>query len=92
MIDEYLTIYNRLCACTHNDIQALRDRHIIIDEGSFSIEFFKKENTQSIYESFGIASELLLRATYEVHSLLNSGKNKDLQSLRDDLNMIRGDA
>ncbi len=92
MLDEYLMIYNRLCACTHNDIQALRARHLVLDKNSFSIEFFKKEDTQSMYESFGIASELLLRATYEIHCLLKSGKEKELQSLRDDLNEIRGDA
>jgi len=92
MLDEYLTIYNMLCAGTHNDIRALRARHIVIGKDSFSLEFFKNEDTEAMYESLGIASELLLRATYEIHGLLDSGKDKELQSLRDDLNQIRGDA
>ncbi len=92
MTDDYLTIYNRLCAATHNDIRALRARHLVISENSFSLEIFKKEDTETMYESLGITSELLLRATYEIHGLLDSGKDKELQSLRDDLNKIRGDA
>jgi len=92
MLDEYLTIYNMLCAATHNDIRALRTRHIVIDKSSFSLEIFKNQDTEAMYEFLGISSELLLRATYEVHSLLNSGKDEKLQSLRNDLNEIRGDA
>ncbi|MBW2612882.1 MAG: hypothetical protein JRE12_11065 [Deltaproteobacteria bacterium] len=92
MLDDYLTIYNMLCADTHNDIRALRARHMVIGEDSFSLEFFKQEDTEAMYNYLGIASELLLRATYEIHSLLDSGKDKELQSLRDDLNQIRGDS
>lgn len=92
MLDEYLTIYNMLCASTHNDIRALRARHIVIEKGSFSLEIFKHEDSESLYEFLGITSELLLRATYEVHALLGSEKVEELQLLRDDLNRIRGDA
>lgn len=92
MLDEYLTIYNMLCAATHNDIRALRARHIVIEKDSFSLEFFKQEDSETMYEFLGITSELLLRATYEVHALLGSKKVEELQSLRDDLNKIRGDA
>ncbi|MBW2632885.1 MAG: hypothetical protein JRE14_01920 [Deltaproteobacteria bacterium] len=79
MLDDYLTIYNMLCADTHNDIRALRARHMVIGEDSFSLEFFKQEDTEAMYNYLGIASELLLRATYEIHSLLDSGKDKELQ-------------
>lgn len=92
MLDEYLTIYNMLCAATHNDIRALRARHIVIEKDSFSLEIFKQEDTETMRELLGITSELLLRATFEVHALLGSKKDEELQSLRDDLNKIRGDA
>lgn len=92
MGDEYQTIYNMLCTASHNDIRALRTRHLVISGESFSLEIFKEEDTQNMYESLGIASELLWRATNDIHGLLNSGKDKEIQSLRDDLNKIRGDA
>ncbi|TAL23730.1 MAG: hypothetical protein EPN94_08825 [Nitrospirae bacterium] len=88
MAYEYQIIYSMLCAATHNDIRALRTRHMVINEDSFSLEIFKKEDVDTIYESFGIASELLLRATDEVHGLLNSGMENKLKVLRDDLNKI----
>lgn len=92
MGDEYQTIYNMLCTASHNDILALRTRHLVISGESFSLEIFKKEDIKTMYESLGIASELLWRATNEIHGLLKSGKDKEIQSLRDDLNKIRGDA
>jgi len=88
MAYEYQTIYSMLCAATHNDIRALSARHMVINEDSFSLEIFKKEDFDTIYESFGIASELLLRATYEIHGLLNSGMENKLKLLRDNLNKI----
>lgn len=45
-----------------------------------------------MYEQLGITSELLWRATNEIHGLLKSGQDKEIQSLRDDLNKIRGDS
>lgn len=92
MGDEYQTIYNMLCTASHNDIRALHSRHLVISGRLFSLEIFKKEDTQTMYEQLGIASELLWRATNEIHGLLKSRQDKELQSLRDDLNKIRGDA
>lgn len=88
MANEYQTIYSMLCTATHNDIRALSVRHMIIDGDSLSLEIFKKEDIDTIYEFFGIASELLLRASYEIHGLLNSGKENKLKLLRDNLNKI----
>ena len=67
MGDEYQTIYNMLCTASHNDILALRTRHLVISGESFSLEIFKKEDIKTMYESLGIASELLWRATNEIH-------------------------
>jgi len=92
MASEYQTIYHMLCAATHNDIRALRARHLVISDGSFTFEIFKNEDKEAMCDFLGIASELLLRATYEIHGLLNSGKDNELQSLRKELNNIRGDA
>lgn len=88
MAYEYQINYRMLCAATHNDIGALRERHMVIDGDSFSLEIFKNEDVDTIYESFGIASELLLRSTYEVHGLFNSGQENRLKLLRDELNKI----
>lgn len=91
MEDEYRTIYNTLCSAAHNDLRSLRSRHMVIDEGSFSIEYFKTADDEELEVYFGIASELLLRASFSIHNLLKSGKSSELQKLRVELDKIRED-
>ena len=88
MAHEYQTTYSMLCTATHNDMRSLIERHMVIDSDTVSLEIFKEEDIDTLYELFGIASELLLRASYEIHGLLNSGEKNKLNSLRDELNRI----
>src|SRR3989304_6690450 len=78
MENEYRTIYNWLCCASHNDYRALRDRHFTIGELGPTYHFFKEADIQSLEIFFGIASELLLRASVAIHTLLSSGKSAEL--------------
>jgi len=89
MEDEYKTIYNMLCSAAHNDLRTLRDRHLVLDGNSFSIEYFKRPDMEALESYFGIASELLLRASFALHSLLKSEKMEELHVLRSELDQIR---
>lgn len=89
MLDEYLTTYNMLCAFSHNDIRALRERHVVIENGAFTLELFKQVNLESISIFLGLTSELLLRAATEVHGFFKSSKLEELGAMREHLNGIR---
>jgi hypothetical protein len=92
MKNEYRTIYNWLCCASHNDYRALRDRHFEVGEQGSTIHFFKEADIQDLEVFFGIASELLLRASIAIHTLLSSAKSAELARLRADLDVLRGDA
>lgn len=96
MENEYRTIYNWLCCASHNDYRVLRDRHFEIGKIGPTFRFFKEANIQDLEVFFGIASELLLRASIAIHTLLSSEKSAEIARLRAELgikiDIIRGDA
>jgi len=92
MENEYRTIYNWLCCASHNDYRVLRDRHLELEKQGTTFHFFKEADFQDMEVFFGIASELLLRASFAIHTLLSSNKLTELSRLRAELDVIRGDA
>lgn len=92
MENEYRTIYNWLCCVSHNDYRVLRDRHFELGGLGPTFRFFKEADVQNLEVFFGIASELLLRTSFAIHTLLSSEKLTELARLRAELNTIRGDA
>ena len=92
MENEYRTIYNWLCCASHNDYRVLRDRHFELGKLGPTSHFFKEADIQDLEVFFGIASELLLRASFAIHTLLSSDKLTELSNLRAELDIIRGDA
>jgi len=91
MENEYKTIYNWLCCASHNDYRALRERHLEQQEQGLKIHYFKEADYQELETLFGTASELLVRASIAIHSLLNSEKKDDIRMLREELDYLRGD-
>jgi len=89
--NEYKTIYNWLCCAAHNDYRALRDRHLESQEQGLKIFYFKEADFQELENLFGVASELLLRASIAIHTLLSSDKIPELALLREELDKLRGD-
>jgi hypothetical protein len=92
MENEYRTLYNLLCCASHNDYRALRDRHFELGKQGPTFRFFKEADLQDLEIFFGIASELLLRASFAIHTLLSSDKLTELTKLRAELDIIRGDS
>jgi len=90
--NEYRTIYNSLCCAAHNDYRALRERHFENKGEKATFHFFKEADTGDLEIFFGIASELLIRASFAIHTLLSSEKLGELAKLRAELDAIRGDA
>jgi len=89
--NEYKTIYNWLCCASHNDYRALRGRHFEAHEQGLKIHYFKEANFQELETLFGVASELLLRASFSIHTLLSSDKKPALTHLREELDKLRDD-
>lgn len=92
MENEYRIIYNWLCCESHNDYRALRDRHFETRKQGATFCYFKEADIQKLEVFFGIASELLLRASFAIHTLLSSDKMGELTKLRAELDIIRKDA
>jgi Family of unknown function (DUF5677) len=90
--NEYRTVYNWLCCAAHNDYRALRERHLEKQEQGLKIHYFKEADYQELETLFGTASELLVRASLAIHTLLNSERMDDLKVLREELDHLRGDA
>jgi len=89
---EYKTIYNWLCCATHNDYRALRERHLESCEQGLTVHYFKEADYQELETLFGVASELLLSASFTIHTLLSSKKMTELAQLRKELDVLRGEA
>lgn len=89
--NEYRTVYNWLCCAAHNDYRALRERHLDKQEQGLKIHYFKEADYQELETLLGIASELLVRSSIAIHSLLNSERMADFKRLREELNNLRGD-
>ncbi len=89
--NEYRTVYNWLCCAAHNDYRTLRERHLEKQEQGLEIYYFKEADYQELENLLGIASELLVRASIAIHSLLNSAIMDDLNGLRVELDSLRSD-
>ncbi|OGU18221.1 MAG: hypothetical protein A2076_11670 [Geobacteraceae bacterium GWC2_53_11] len=89
--NEYKTVYNWLCCASHNDYRALRERHLEPCEQGLTIYYFKEADYQELETLFGTASELLLRASFAIHTLLKSEKMTELTHFRQELDELRGD-
>lgn len=69
---EYTTIYAELCSHSHNTIQALRGRHIEMNENNYGVIFYRLTSLDEVEHYLGIACTLLLNATESVHAFLNN--------------------
>jgi hypothetical protein len=75
MADEYRSIYNFVCAHSHNNIRALIDRFFLIDEkaGDFELALFRGVEPGE-HEHYLITGRHFLRnASRNIHALLRTG-------------------
>ncbi|WP_136515947.1 DUF5677 domain-containing protein [Geomonas edaphica] len=87
--NEYRTIYNWLCCASHNDQRELRRRHLEKHGEGVKIHLFKEADYAELESHFGVASELLVRASIAIHNLLNSPKQDDMKGLREEMDKLR---
>lgn len=91
MEKEYRSIYNNLCAHAHNNLQALIDRHFEREQGDLSMILYKDYSLEDNLIYIGIAAEILLRATENTHDKFKTNVLDQVQLLRQEFNLLRGD-
>lgn len=79
MENEYRSIYNYLCSYSHNNIRALIDRHIEINEekSDFKIVMFPEFNGEKAEHYISTAIICLNQSSKIVHATLKTGKDGD---------------
>ena len=92
MEKEYRSIYNNLCAHAHNNIRALMDRHFEREQGDLSVVLYKEYNLEDNQIYIGFISEILIRATENIHKKFQTNVVNQVQLLRDEINLLRGDS
>lgn len=80
MEEYYRTTYKILCCEAHHDLSSLLNRHLKIEEGNFSIVFFKDVLPEFVKQWIGLAAQILLNSSQSVHSFFNSA---DLEIVND---------
>lgn len=88
--NEYRSIYNDLCSKSHNNLRALFDRHAEMEEGDFSITFYKKPEEADSAVTVGIVTEILMRATQALHAHFSSPALDRVKARRQELDKLRG--
>ncbi|MEO9944046.1 DUF5677 domain-containing protein [Paraglaciecola sp.] len=73
VVDEYKSIYATLCAFSHNNISALRNRFFFLqpEKETFDIALFKETDDVTPFIETGY--ELLRESSFTIHTILNSG-------------------
>lgn len=88
---EYRSMYNSLCSDSHNNLRALVSRHIEIEDGDFSMVFYKSYTPEDSAVYIGTNAELLIRATQELHTFLKSSDCDRVNVYRVEFDRLRGD-
>lgn len=92
MEDEYRSTYNTLCGDSHNNIKALINRHMEIDQEDFNMVIYKDYSPEDSAIYVGTGAEILVRATEKIHSFLSSDCMSIVNAYRSELNILRGDS
>jgi len=77
MDNEYRSLYNYLCAYSHNNIRALTDRHIEISENKddFKVVLFPEFSAEKADHYISTAKICLTEASRLVHTALETGQH-----------------
>lgn len=91
MDNEYRAIYSALCAHSHNNMRALIDRHFEFENGDLSLVLYRDYALEEHLVYIGTVSELLIRATEGIHAKFDSSAQDEVQKLRAELDVLRGE-
>jgi len=90
MEKEYRSIYNSLCSDSHNNLRALIDRHVHLNDEDFEVVFYKAYTPEDSEHYVGMAVEILVRASERVHTFFGSPVQKEVEAYRTKLDELRG--
>lgn len=82
MQDEYVAIYPFLNDHVHNNLSALQRRHISHEGDVFQITFYKDYPLEDFIQYYGMACELLMRCTEQLHEKFSSSAIDQIKELR----------
>ncbi|HEY4485831.1 MAG TPA: hypothetical protein VI702_05895, partial [Nitrospiria bacterium] len=89
MEKEYRSIYNSLCAKSHNDIRALIDRHIEITENDSRVVLYKDESLVDICRYLDAMGHIIVNSSLKLHELLRSDQLPVLKKLLNEFEEAR---
>ena len=70
---EYHSVYNSLCAESHNDVRVLIGRHIeIIDESNFRVVLQEEQSLEGINHYLDAMGLIIVNSSLQVHKFLES--------------------
>jgi hypothetical protein len=81
MVNEYRSLYNFLCSYSHNNIRALRDRHIEIseDKTDFKVVMFPDFDAEKADNYIQTATICLNESSRLIHAALKTGKDNEFK-------------
>lgn len=78
---DYHGVYAGLCSESHHTLHAVRQRHFEKKQDGFGIIYYKAASLDDVEHYLGIAASLVLRATEQVHNLLNKPCAKEIEAM-----------
>lgn len=89
MLEEYRSLYNFMCGHTHNDIRALIDRHLEIDDNDFVVVYYKDEPVESFLTYLDSVCSMLIDASQRMHEVLETSRKQVFDGLLMKLKDVR---
>ncbi|WP_256444419.1 DUF5677 domain-containing protein [Aestuariibacter sp. A3R04] len=82
MTDEYRSIYNFLCAHSHNNKRSLFERFFVLNEDKtdFKLEMFRESETGENQEYLDIGEEYLMLSSQIIHRVLETGLESEFKN------------
>jgi Family of unknown function (DUF5677) len=89
MLDEYHSVYNFLCTESHSNKRALISRHADIADNDYELVFYKNDPNERYLQYLDSCAGLLVSATIEIHSHLDSPAIDQAKDLHPQLEEVR---
>lgn len=81
---EYCGIYALLCTQTHNDMDAIENRHIQVegDTKSCSVKFFEELDSEGFLRYIYTLADIIINSSLRIHEFLKSSRLEVLKEIR----------
>jgi hypothetical protein len=85
----YQSVYWVLCNHSHNNISALGSRHIEKRDDDYGVVLFKDRGLGNPQPYFDTISAILIQSSMQIHKLLESSVEEDIQKLWEEFEVLR---